>query len=457
MQDVLDRLNALNVRMGKQVTDDLSASANSAFAACLLVACVGLILAIALGIVLTVTITRPMKAITEAAERISVGDVNHTVECKSRDEIGLLAEAFRKIVAMLKERATAAGKIAAGDLKVTVEAASEQDELGRGLANVVSTLQRLMDDMDRMSREHTAGDIDAVIDAAKFQGDYKKVAQGINDMVGGHIQVKKKAMACIAEFGRGNFEAPLEKFPGKKVFINDTIEQLRTNLKSLMAEMAHMSKEHDAGDIDVKIASDKFQGDFQKVAEGINNMVGGHIQVKKKAMACIAEFGRGNFEAPLEKFPGKKVFINETIEQVRTNLKSLIADTDLLVKAALKGELKTRAEAGKHSGDFRRIVEGINATLDAVIGPLKVSADYVDKIGKGEIPAKITDNYNGDFNLIKNNLNACIDGLGGLVEANKVMQRLADNDITKGVEDLTLGFSRRWRPQPTTPAIALLI
>ena len=43
-------------------------------------------------------------------------------------------------------------------------------------------------------------------------------------MVGGHIAVKKKAMACIAEFGKGNFDAPLEKFPGKKAFINDTIE-----------------------------------------------------------------------------------------------------------------------------------------------------------------------------------------------------------------------------------------
>ena len=46
--------------------------------------------------------------------------------------------------------------------------------------------------------------------------------------------------------------------------------------------------------------------------------------------------------------------------------------------------------------------------------PLNVSAGYVDQISKGDIPAKITDTYNGDFNTIKNNLNPCIDGLGGL-------------------------------------------
>ena len=76
----------------------------------------------------------------------------------------------------------------------------------------------------------------------------------------------------------------------------------------------------------------------------------------------------------------------------------------------------------------------MNATLDAVIGPLNVAAEYVDRISKGEIPQKITDKYNGDFNEIKNNLNACIDGLQGLVEANAVLARMAVNDHSKGVE-----------------------
>ena len=144
-------------------------------------------------------------------------------------------------------------------------------------------------------------------------------------------------------------------------------------------------------------------------------MVHGHITVKKKAMACLAEFGRGNFEASLEDFPGKKVFINETIEQVRTNLKALIADAHMLSHAAVEGKLATRADASKHQGDFRKIVQGVNETLDAVIGPLNVAAEYVDRISKGDIPSKITDSYNGDFNEIKNNLNQCIDAVNALV------------------------------------------
>ncbi len=229
--------------------------------------------------------------------------------------------------------------------------------------------------MSHMASEHNKGDIDVTMDAATFLGSFRSMAQGVNDMVGGHIAVKKKAMACIAEFGKGNFDAELEKFPGKKAFINDTIEQVRTQLKSFIAGMTHMSDEHNRGDIDVKMDSDAFHGGFRAMAEGVNEMVFGHIAVKKKAMACIAEFGKGNFEAPLEKFPGKKAFINDTIEQVRTNLIALIADVDVLVKAAGDGKLGTRADAAKHHGDFSKIVGGINKTLEMVVDPLKTTAE----------------------------------------------------------------------------------
>ena len=63
-----------------------------------------------------------------------------------------------------------------------------------------------------------------------------------------------------------------------------------------------------------------------------------------------------------------------------------------------------------------------------------MAAEYVERISKGDIPAKITDSYNGDFNEIKNNINACIDGLGGLVESSQVLERLAINDYTNKVE-----------------------
>ncbi|MBI2355391.1 MAG: MCP four helix bundle domain-containing protein [Deltaproteobacteria bacterium] len=105
------------------------------------------------------------------------------------------------------------------------------------------------------------------------------------------------------------------------------------------------------------------------------------------------------------------------MQRMVETIKALVADANMLARAAVEGKLATRADASKHQGDFRNIVSGFNATLDAVIGPLNVAAEYVDRISKGSIPPRITDDYNGDFNSIRNNLNILIETTNGITAA----------------------------------------
>ena len=97
----------------------------------------------------------------------------------------------------------------------------------------------------------------------------------------------------------------------------------------------------------------------------------------------------------------------------------------MLSKAAVEGQLDARADSSRHQGDFAKVVKGINDTLDAVIGPLNVAAEYVDRISKGDIPPRISDNYRGDFNEIKNNLNQCIVAVNLLVEDTNMLSKAA--------------------------------
>jgi len=131
------------------------------------------------------------------------------------------------------------------------------------------------------------------------------------------------------------------------------------------------------------------------------------------------------------------LFIANNIQSI---INSVISDSKMLSKAAVEGKLAVRADVFKHQGEFKAIISGVNDTLDSVIGPLNVSAEYIDRISKGDIPPKITDNYNGDFNEIKTNLNQCIDGLQGLVEANTVLKHIANNDYTISVKGQYLGL-----------------
>ncbi len=85
------------------------------------------------------------------------------------------------------------------------------------------------------------------------------------------------------------------------------------------------------------------------------------------------------------------------------------------IAGAKDGRLAVRVDAETSAGVYRKILRGLNDTLDAVIGPLNMAAEYVDRISKGDIPPRITDEYRGDFNEIKHNLNTCIDAIQRLV------------------------------------------
>ena len=61
----------------------------------------------------------------------------------------------------------------------------------------------------------------------------------------------------------------------------------------------------------------------------------------------------------------------------------------MLTETAVEGKLDTRGNVSKFNGDFAGIIQGINSTLDAVIKPLNVAAEYIDLIAKGELPERI--------------------------------------------------------------------
>ncbi|MDE2121393.1 MAG: hypothetical protein KGJ64_11925, partial [Betaproteobacteria bacterium] len=208
-----------------------------------------------------------------------------------------------------------------------------------------------------------------------------------------------------AEIARGNFDAPLERFPGKKAFINDTIESLRDNLRGLIEAMNHMSAEHDKGDIDVFIDTTRFGGAFGAMAGGINGMVAGHIAVKKKAMACVDAFAHGDFNAELERFPGKKAFINDTIETLRGNLKGLIAELQRLIAASAAGQLSERARAGEFKGDFGALIAGINRMLDEILLPIGEGNRILRQIRGGNLRERVEIACKGDHEQMKSAVN----------------------------------------------------
>ncbi|KMO28226.1 chemotaxis protein, partial [Methylobacterium tarhaniae] len=175
--------------------------------------------------------------------------------------------------------------------------------------------------------------------------------------------------------------------------------------------IGRMASEHEKGDIDVVMPADRFKGDFAVMAQDINGMVAGHIAVKKKAMACVKAFGEGDFNAPLEQFAGKKAFINDTIETLRGNLRSIITEIQTLTTASTAGRLSERGNADRYVGDFAKVVLGINGMLDAIILPIMEGNRVLDLVSAGDLTQRIDIACEGDHQRMKDAVNALVDSL----------------------------------------------
>jgi methyl-accepting chemotaxis protein len=305
-----------------------------------------------------------------------------------------------------------------------------QDVLGainQLLDTALNPVATLTDGISEMCVQHDKGDIDVVLPEEAFRGSFAAIAKRVNSMVGSHIAVKKLAMACIKEFSEGNFEAPMAQLPGKKAFINDTIETLRGNLKGLIFEMQHMSIEHDKGDIDVFVPVEKFRGDFAVMAKGVNAMVASHIAVKKLAMGCIKQFGEGNFDAPLDQLPGKKAFINDTIETLRRNLREITQEVQRLIVASTAGHLDERGDDKRFVGDFGALISGINGMLDAILLPIAEGNRVLDRVSTGDLLERVDIACEGDHRRMKDSINLLVDNLR--LSAN-LADKIANGDLT---------------------------
>jgi methyl-accepting chemotaxis protein len=115
-----------------------------------------------------------------------------------------------------------------------------------------------------------------------------------------------------------------------------------------------------------------------------------------------------------------------SVRAFQTAVQTLAADANMLAGAAVAGKLETRADASKHQGDFRKIVEGVNNTLDGVILPINEVATVLTGLEQGDLTNTVKGDYKGQLSDFKNTVNNMVAKLSQVViEVNEGAQALA--------------------------------
>jgi methyl-accepting chemotaxis protein len=311
----------------------------------------------------------PFNVSAEYIDRIARGDIPHKITDEYYGDFNELKKNLNGLIETLEELTRIGNAIAGGNLGIEVKKRSEHDELVIAFQRMIAVIKNLIAEMNELSGSAVEGRLDARGNVANFEGDFAKIVQGVNDTldaVVGPLNVAAEYVDRIAK-----------------------------------------------GEIPTRIVED-YRGDFNEIKNNLNALIDSLQELTESANAIAA----GNMAVRMTKRSEYDELVI-AFQHMIDNITLLVNEMNMLSEAAVDGQLEVRGNIDGFQGDFARIVQGVNNTLDAVIGPLNVAAEYVDRISQGETPEKIVDGYKGDFNEIKENLNR-------LIEANQEITRVAE-------------------------------
>lgn len=354
-----------------------------------------------------------------------------------------------------------ANKIAAGDLDTQLEIeANDTTSIMAAMKNMMLAVQALVADVDMLTVSAIEGRLATRANADKHQGDFRKIVDGVNQtldyLVGYLDSMPLPAMIIDKAFsirymnkrGAELGNTTPEKLIGQKCsgfFKTDDCNTGKCACERAMRSGSVSDSETVArpGQLELEInyigtpiknRQGEIIGAFEvvidqteiKTAQRVANKVAGYQEKEvAKIQTALSKISQGDLDINVEVAESDQdtqkahetfAIIGNATNTVAKSVRNLVADANLLSKAAIEGRLETRADATKHQGDFRKIVEGVNDTLDGVILPINEVVEVLTQVEQGDLTRTVKGDYKGKLEDFKDTVNNTIAKLSQTIE-----------------------------------------
>ena len=204
-------------------------------------------------------------------------------------------------------------------------------------------------------------------------------------------------------------------------------------IRKIADELAHGNLDHD---LDDKL---KIGHEIGELVESFRQMI---LSQKEKADAAL-QISKGNLDVQV-KVLSEADILGKAMNSMKDSVQAMMEDADSLVNAAIEGQLEVRANVSRHDGDFAKIINGFNKTLDAFLGPLSKVVESLQKIEDNDLTCKITEIYKGNHAETVQTLNTAIEKLDrNLLHISNLAEQIATGtqEINQGSQAVAQGAS----------------
>ncbi len=251
----------------------------------------GLMLTLIL-IVIARRITGPLNGITAAAGRIAVGDTGISVDHRSNDEIGALADSFRSMIQYIKGIAAAAIDMSKGTITTEIRLCGDNDELGQSFQRLQETIRDLSKEMTRLVESAREGRLDVRGSADRYEGAFREWVRGINDTMDAVAAPINEASDVLQQVAARDLSKRMQgNYRGEYARIREALNSALGNLNETLSQAS-------AGAQQVNNAAVQISDGSQHLAQGSARQAAALEEVSSsmQEMASMASCSADNAE-----------------------------------------------------------------------------------------------------------------------------------------------------------------
>ena len=255
-------------------------------------------------------------------------------------------------------------EVASGNFNINLSSTNlPNDEIGAltgDVVGLVEVIRGMVDDLETFAHEATVkGDIEYRIDASKYQGGYKDMISSLNFFADNFVKDMLTIIQVLRDVGEGNFNIKLEKLPGKKIVLNESVDRFISHLTDVV-EQINLCVDGMRMGVTPTLTIDKFVGDWKDIVQGLQDIFTTLNEPLFETMGVMEKLSQGKF--------------NEKVH-------------------------------GNYQGDFMKLKTSVNTTIDALNSYISEMRDTLSAIAEGDLTVNITREYIGDFVVVKDSIN----------------------------------------------------
>ncbi|MBO4725422.1 MAG: hypothetical protein J5622_02840, partial [Firmicutes bacterium] len=219
-------------------------------------------------------IRRTMAESVAVANELSQGNVNMVIEADEaladKNEFEALKHAFAELIENSQRQAKSIEEIASGNFSTMPRVRSDNDAVNISLLKMLNTMKELESALTELAEQYEQGNTNYHIDASNFDGGFKGIMDGINNVMEVYGQQVTDLISSVARLGEGQLPEVDTNRPGNYGEAFKRLEKTVESIKALVADTEMLADAARRGRFKVRAEEDKYSGEYRNVIAGVN-------------------------------------------------------------------------------------------------------------------------------------------------------------------------------------------